>query len=177
MAQVRLLQSNAQNLQPEYWPLLDPPTGRRRNLNNVPNNVPKNNMAHNNNNNAAAVPNQDPLARWTANPMTANFDPGTSQGQKIFDAKTRGLPEDKKFEITTTEGAELRKYLLGRQASLGGVGTSISIEVNADGSVRTTANLIKQHQLIPFEIYFVEKRTNVTLATWLTTRPCQLDLM
>ena len=84
--------------------------------------------------------------------MTANFDPGTPQGQKIFDAKTRGLPEDKKFEVTTTEGAELRKYLLGRQAALEGVVTSIPIEVNADGSVRTTANLIKQYQLILFEI-------------------------
>ena len=83
--------------------------------------------------------------------MTSNFDPGTPQGQKIFNVKTQGLPKDKKFEITTTEGAGLRKYLLGRQAALGGVVTNIPIQVNADGTVRTTANLIKQYQLIPFE--------------------------
>ena len=91
------------------------------------NSVPENNMADNNNNNAAAVPNQDSLSRWTANPMAANFDPGTLQGQKIFDAKARGLPEDKKFEITTMEGAELRKYLLWKQAALGGIVTCIPI--------------------------------------------------
>ena len=88
--------------------------------------------------------------------MPANFDLGTRQGQKIFDAKTRGLPEDKKFEITTTEGAKLRKYLLGRQAALGGAVTTIPIKVNADGFVKTTANLIKQYQLILFEFFCQE---------------------
>ena len=132
MAQVRSLRSNTQNLQPVYWPPLDPPTGRHQNLNNPPNNVPENNMVDNNNNNATAVPNQDPSSRWTVNPIAAMFDSGPPQGQKIFDAKTWGLPEDKKIETTTMEGAELRKYLLGRQAALGGVVTSIPIEHNAD---------------------------------------------
>ena len=50
------------------------------------------------------------------------------------------------------EGAKLRKYLLGKQAALGGVVTCIPTENNADGTVKTTANLIKQYQLIPFEI-------------------------
>ena len=49
------------------------------------------------------------------------------------------------------EGAELRKYLLGRQATLGGVVTNIPIEHNVDETVKTTANLIKQYQLIRFE--------------------------
>ena len=75
--------------------------------------------------------------------MAANLDPGTPQGQKIFDAKTRGLPEDKKFEITTAEGAALRRYFLGKQATLGGIVTNIPIEYNADGTVKSTANLIK----------------------------------
>ena len=108
-------------------------------------------MADNVDNNAAAVQNQGPLSRWTTNPMVANFNPGTPQGQKIFDVKTQGLPEDKKFEITTMEGADFRKYLLGKQAALGGVATCVPIENNADGTVKTTANLIKQYQLILFE--------------------------
>ena len=82
--------------------------------------------------------------------MAANLDPGTPQGQKIFDAKTRGLPEDKKFEITTAEGAALRRYFLGKQAALGGAVTNISIECNVDATTKTTANLIKQYQLISF---------------------------
>ena len=151
MAQVRSLRSNAKNLQLAYWPPLDSPTGRRRSLDNAPNNVPENNMADNVDNNVAAVQNQSPSSRWAANPMTANFNPSTPQGQKIFDVKTRGLPEDKKFEITTMEGAEFRKYLLGRQAALGGVVTCSPIENNAHGTVKTTTNLIKQYQLIPSE--------------------------
>ena len=69
------------------------------------------------------------------------------------------VPEDKKFEITTMEGAEFRKYLLGKQAALGGVVTCVPIENNADGTMKTTANLIKQCQLIPFEILRREAHT------------------
>ena len=149
MAQVRSLRSNTDNLQLAHWPPLDPPTGRRQN------NVPMNNMEDPVQNNDAAAPdaaqNPGPVATWTANPMTANFNPGTPQGQKIFDVKTRGLPEDKKFEITTMEGADFRKYLLGKQAALGGVVTCVPIDINADGTVRATANLIKQYQLISFD--------------------------
>ena len=83
--------------------------------------------------------------------MTANFNPSTPQGQKIFNVKTPGLPEDKKFEITTMEGAAFRKYSLGKQAALGGVVTCVPSDYNADGTVKTTANLIKQYKLIPFE--------------------------
>ena len=119
------------------------------------NNVPENNMTDLVDNNAEAAPeaaqNPGPVSTWTANPMTANFNPGTPQGQKIFDVKTRGLPEDKKFEITTMEGADFRKYLLRKQAALGGVVTCVPIENNADGTVRATANMIKQYQLISFE--------------------------
>ena len=75
--------------------------------------------------------------------MTANFDPGTPQGQKIFDAKTRGLTEDKKLEITTAEGAAPRRYFLEKQAALGGVVTNTPIEYNANATVKITANLIK----------------------------------
>ena len=86
MAQVRSLRSNADNLQLAHWPPLDPPTGRRQN------NAPENNMADPVDNNAEAAleaaQNPGSVVTWTANPMTANFNPGTSQGQKIFDVKT-----------------------------------------------------------------------------------------
>ena len=60
------------------------------------------------------------------------------------------MPEDKKFEITTADGAALRRYFFGKQAALGGVVTNITVEYNVDATVKTTANLIKQYQLIPF---------------------------
>ena len=92
-----------------------------------------------------------PTGRWCANPMTADFDPGTPYGQKIFESKTRGLSEDKKFEVTSKEGAEIRKFLMGKQGSLGGVVTNIPLEYNPNGTVKTTGNLIKQYQCIKFD--------------------------
>ena len=62
------------------------------------------------------------------------------------------MPEDKKFEITTADGAALRRYFFGKQAALGGVVTNITVEYNVDATVKTTANLIKQYQLILFMI-------------------------
>ena len=38
-------------------------------------------------------------SKWCANPMSVDFDPGTSRGREIFKNKTKGLPENKKFEI------------------------------------------------------------------------------
>ena len=92
-----------------------------------------------------------PSGRWCANPMTADFDPGTPQGQKIFDSKTRGLPEDRKFEVTSKEGAVIRKFLMGKQGSLGGVVTNIPLQYNPNGTVKTSGNLIKQYQCIKFD--------------------------
>ena len=88
-------------------------------------------------NNATALPAQAPSSRCCANPMTANFDPGTLQGQKIFDAKTQGLLENKTFEITTREGAALRKYLLGRQVALGDIVSADFVPNSPAQSVHT----------------------------------------
>ena len=92
-----------------------------------------------------------PTGRWCANPMTADFDPGTPQGQKIFESKTRGVPEERKFEVKSNEGAVIRKFLMGKQGSLGGVITNIPLEYHPNGTVKTSGNLIKQYQCIKFE--------------------------
>ena len=36
---------------------------------------------------------------WCANPMTADFDPGTLQGQKTFESKTRSLLEERNLKL------------------------------------------------------------------------------
>ena len=55
------------------------------------------------------------------------------KGRRSLTRRPEGYQsEDKKFEIATMEGTELRKYLLGRQAALGGVVTNTPIEHNAD---------------------------------------------
>ena len=157
--QQRSLRSNNPNLQLGHWPPLDPETPTicwRRKSNSV--NVEQVNMEDNNNNagnEQAAAPlpeaGQPNSSKWCANPMVADFNPGTTQGQRIFESKTRGLPEDKKFEAISKEGNEIRKYLLGKQGILGGIVTSIPTSFNADGSIKSTANLIKQYQLVKFE--------------------------
>ena len=53
------------------------------------------------------APAPQPNSRWCANPMAGNFDPGTPHGREIFKNKTRGLPDDQKFALTTKDAPEI----------------------------------------------------------------------
>ena len=39
---------------------------------------------------------------WTENPLTGDFNPGTTAGQKIFLEKTKGLAADKRLALTNS---------------------------------------------------------------------------
>ena len=58
---------------------------------------------------------------WYSNPLVGNYDPGTQNGQDIFKSKTKGLPEDKKYQVLSTETQAIKKFLIGKSTSLGGV--------------------------------------------------------
>ena len=46
----------------------------------------------------------------------------------------------------------MKKFFIGKSTSLGGIVTWIPIKYNDDGTVKTTANLITQHQLTDLDI-------------------------
>ena len=89
---------------------------------------------------------------WSSNPNVGNYNPGTRNGQEIFRNKTKGLPEEKKFQVISTDAGAMKQFFIGKSTSLGGIVTRVAIEKNADGSVKKTANLITQHQLTDLDI-------------------------
>ena len=89
---------------------------------------------------------------WSSNPNVGNYNPGTRNGQEIFKNKTKGMPEEKKFQVLSTDAEPLKQFFVGKSTSLGGIVTRSPIEYNDDGTVKKTANLITQHQLTDLEI-------------------------
>ena len=89
--------------------------------------------------------------QWCKNPMYGDFNPGTSHGRDIFSKKTKGLADDKKFNVTTKDAGAICKFLIGKQSSLGKVVTRIPVKFDDAGRPSEFSNLIQQHQSVPFE--------------------------
>mmetsp|Transcript_19321 Transcript_19321/g.34923 ORF Transcript_19321/g.34923 Transcript_19321/m.34923 type:complete len:132 (+) Transcript_19321:14-409(+) len=80
---------------------------------------------------------------WTENPLTGNFNPGTTLGQKIFLEKTKGLDADKRLALTNSNSAKIMALLKVKEQIMGGVVTGIPTSY-AGGTGSTLMNLIHQ---------------------------------
>ena len=100
--------------------------------------------------NAPATPHKH-LIKMVRQPNVRHFDPVNSHGRQLFKNKTRGLPEDQKFEVVTKDAAAIRKYLLGKQGVLGGVVTKVPIGYNTDSNTNKFVILMRQYQLVKFD--------------------------
>ena len=89
--------------------------------------------------------------QWCSNLLVERYNPGTQNGQEIFKSRTKELPEDKKYQVLSTEMQSIKKFLIGKSTSLRGIITQVPSRYNDDGSVAETVNLITQHQLADFE--------------------------
>ena len=88
---------------------------------------------------------------WSSNPNVGNYNPGTRNCQEIFRNRTKGLPEEKKFQVISTDAQAMKQLFIGKSTLLGGILTRVAIEYNDDVTVKKTNNLITQHQLTDFE--------------------------
>ena len=52
--------------------------------------------------------------QWCENPRYGDFNPGTSHGRDIFSKKTKGLADDKKFDVTTKDAGAICKFPIGK---------------------------------------------------------------
>ena len=101
---------------------------------------------------AAVMP--PPPARnevWTENPLTGNFNPGTTSGQKIFLEKTKGLEANKRLALTNTNSAKIMAFLKVKEQTMGGVVTGIPT-LYTGGVVSAFMNLIHQSPSISLEM-------------------------
>lgn len=107
--------------------------------------------AANNNNNADANANaNDANIEWKTNPHIGNFNPGTDTGRKIFNEKTKGLPEADRLALSKSNSAQIQRYFKAREQYLS-ILSAIPIEWNNDGSVKTTASLLSQSYMISLQ--------------------------
>ncbi len=88
-----------------------------------------------------------PPVEWKVNPHHGNINPGTKQGQAIFEAKTRGLPEDKRLDLSKKDAPAFRQYIKAREKDFGNVVTKVPIEFDSSGAAVKFANLITQHSM------------------------------
>jgi len=74
-----------------------------------------------------------------------------SRERYFFPKKTTGLADDKKFVVTTKKAGAIRKLLIEKQWSLRKLVTCVPVKYNNAGLAAEFANLIQQHQSVPFE--------------------------
>ena len=78
---------------------------------------------------------------WTENPLTGNFNPGTTSGQNIFLEKTKGLDADKRLALMNSNSAKIMALLKVKEQIMGGVVTGIPTTY-AGGTGGALMNLI-----------------------------------
>ena len=91
-----------------------------------------------------------PTEIWKANPHLGDFNPGTNTGAKIFEAKTKGLPQDKRLPYSRKESQTFRLLLQGKASTFGNCVTKIPIDLNGTGVIEHK-NLIDSYADIPLE--------------------------
>ena len=87
---------------------------------------------------------------WKTAPDRGNFNPGTRHGQMIFNEKSKGLPEDKRLDLTRSNGPAIHKLFRARETHLSGI-VNIPTEFDQFGRVSETSNLLSQHHKITLE--------------------------
>ena len=70
---------------------------------------------------------------------------------ETFFKKTKGLAEDKKFDVTTTDAGAICKLLIGKQSSSGKVVTCVPVKFEDTGRPTKLSNLIQHQQSVPLE--------------------------
>ena len=91
-----------------------------------------------------------PVEVWKSNPLQGDFNPGTKLGKDIFLEKSKGLPENERFDLTRANATSIRQYFEAREANMEGC-LDIAVEFNNDGTVKTTKNLLTQYHSIKLE--------------------------
>ena len=85
------------------------------------------------------------------NPFHGDFNPGTVHGQKIFERKTKGLPENERLTLTKKDGPNFRRLVESKSGEFGKCVTSIPIEIDNAGVTVKTASILEDYALISLE--------------------------
>ena len=88
---------------------------------------------------------------WKTTPFSGDFNPGTKLGNSIFIEKTKGLAETDRLDQNKANSLAIHKVFRSRERIMGDVISKIPTNFNADGTVKSTANLLTQYHQITLE--------------------------
>lgn len=91
-----------------------------------------------------------PAEIWKSNPLQGDFNPGTKLGKDIFLEKSKGLPENERFDLSRSNETSICQYLQARENHMEGC-LDIPTEFNNDGTVKVTKHLLTQYHSIRLE--------------------------
>ena len=99
----------------------------------------------------AANPPAQEVVSWTINPLSQNFNPGTSAGSKIFIEKTKGPADGERIGDKVSDSKKFQEYVKAKAIPFGSVVTHIPTAWDADGNVTGYSSIIDQYQSISLE--------------------------
>jgi hypothetical protein len=102
------------------------------------------------NGNGIASPNSVEI--WSENPVTEEFNPGTSTGQKIFLLLSKGPDDGKKFSLSPTEAQDFMSFIRSKAQAFGPCVTHVPSEWDNTGRPLRFVNIIDQYQSIGVDI-------------------------
>ena len=88
---------------------------------------------------------------WNTTPFSGDFNPGTKLGNSIFLEKTKGLSEADCLDPNKANLLAIHKVFRNRERIMGDVISKIPTQFNADGTVKSTAELLTQYHHITLE--------------------------
>ena len=89
---------------------------------------------------------------WTENPNHGKFNPGTAAGNKVFQSKVKGLPDNKRLSFENKNASLFWRLIESKEPSFGGVVSKIPTEWNDAGDATKFSNLILEYSRINIEM-------------------------
>ena len=88
---------------------------------------------------------------WKTTCFSGDFNLGTKLGNSIFLERTKGLAKADRLELNKANSSPIHKAFRSRERIMGDVISKIPTQFNADGTVKSTANLLMHYHGIVLE--------------------------
>ncbi len=99
-----------------------------------------------------------PAVEWKMNPFQGDFNPGTTNGQKMLLERLKGHLDGKQFDLSKENAAEIHQFFITKESALGGCCT-IPTAFNGHNRPTDFANLLTQHSKISIELVQLNAHT------------------
>ena len=85
--------------------------------------------------------------KWAENPNHGTFNPGTAEGRKIFERKTKGPADDKKISLLRKDAAPLRALLEGKTSDFGTCVSKVAVKYSGRNPSKFVNLMTEYHSI------------------------------